>query len=227
MRIYLNCKEAITDIGRELKKCATTVHTQTMQNKYVADDPNFKTKELQAFEFCIINTDDKDEMPGVTLEWAKDEFLERVSSRKINPGKAYKIRDHVWNQFLVKGKFDYTYNMRIAYQLARVIEELEKHPETRQAIIELHYPTDARVMGKKRVPCSMFYQFMKRDGKLDIIYVMRSSDFSTHFQNDIWLADEMRRYICKFLKGMPIGKFIMFVSSLHIYKKDWDQLTNY
>lgn len=72
----------------------------------------------------------------------------------------------------------------------------------------------------------MFYQFMVRDGKLDVIYVMRSSDFATHFQNDIWLADELRRYIASQL-NLPIGKFIMFVSSLHIYKKDWDELKRY
>ena len=226
MRMYLSCNEAVVDIARELKKCSSEVHTQTYQNKVIELDPRFATKELQAFEFCIINTDDKDQMPNVTVEWAKKEFQERTSLRKINPGQAYKLRREVWDEFLVKGKFDYTYNERIAYQLQYVVTELEKHPETRQAIIEIHYPNDARAMGRKRIPCSMFYQFMKRDGALDIIYVMRSSDFSTHFQNDVWLADEMRRHIAK-LVGLPIGKFIMFVSSLHIYKKNWEELANY
>lgn len=226
MRIYLNCIEAIVDIGRELKKCASEVHTQTMQNKVVALDERFKTKELQGFEFCIINTDDKDQMPNATVEWAKKEFKERISLSNINPGKAYKMRKEVWDEFLVKGKFEYTYNERIRPQLEYVIEELELHPETRQAVVHINFASDARRLGKKRVPCSMFYQFMKRDGKLDIIYVMRSSDFSTHFQNDIWLADELRRYVAKRV-GLEVGKFIMFISSLHIYQKDWEELNNY
>ncbi len=230
MRIYLNCLEAITDIGRELKKCATEVTTQSMQNKVGA----FQTKEIQAFEFCIINTDDKDQMPNVTLEWCQAEFKERIDTDLTqNPGNAYLLRPGVWDQFLVQQedgtrKFDYTYNERISWQIPGIIEELRKHPETRQAIIEVHNnQIDLRSLGgSKRIPCSMFYQFMIRDGKLDVIYVMRSSDFATHFQNDIWLADELRRHIANEL-GLPIGKFIMFVSSLHIYRNDWELLSNY
>lgn len=228
MRIYLNCLEAITDIGRELKKCASTVHTQTMQNKDIADNPDYDTKEIQAFEFSIINTDDKDSMPNVTNEWVRAEFKERVTDDHVNPGDAYKIRREVWEQFLVDGYFDYTYNERISWQVPHIILELIKHPETRQAIIEVHNNNvDVKSLGGyKRIPCSMFYQFMIRDGKLDVIYVMRSTDFATHFQNDIWLADELRRYIAERV-GVPVGKFIMFASSLHIYKKDWELLSNY
>lgn len=242
MRIYLNCVEAITDIGRELKKCAARVHTQTMQNKVIADDDNYETRELQAFEFCIINTSDKDEMPNATLEWLHAEFKERIDPNFENPGKAWELRKDVWSEFLVhrtgiypsvnaKGDerdvFEYTYNERIQWQIQPVINELRLHPDSRQAIIEVHNrKIDTERMGKQRIPCSMFYQFMVRDGKLDVIYVMRSSDFATHFQNDIWLADELRRYIASQL-NLPIGKFIMFVSSLHIYKKDWDELKRY
>lgn len=227
MRIYLNCQEAITDIGRELKKCATTVHTQTMQNKNIADDPDYNTKEIQAFEFCIIETTDKDSMPNVTLEWAKQEFAERISPDYVNPGEAWKLRPDVWPEFMVDGKFEYTYNERIQWQLEPIIAELKKHPDTRQAIIEVHdRAVDTERMGKIRVPCSMFYHLMIRNGKLDVIYVMRSTDFATHFQNDIWLADELRKHIAEQI-NVPVGKFFMFASSLHIYKKDWDKLSNY
>ncbi len=245
MRIYLDTVEAIKDIGRELKKCSTEVWTQTMQNKDISKDDRFSTHELQAFEFMVINGDDKDKMPGVTKEWADAEFKERVSKDFVNPGEAYKLREDVWSEFLVeqyaeleqesrelkfkepKFKFDYTYNDRIMYQLQPVIDELKIRPESRQAIIELHNnKIDLKSFGTKRIPCSMFYHYMLRDGKLDVIYVMRSSDFATHFQNDIYLAIELRNYIASRI-GVPPGKFIMFVSSLHIYKKDFDTLKNY
>lgn len=229
MRIYKNCVEAVTDIGRELKKCATTVHTQTMQNKDIANDPDFKTKEIQAFSFAIINPQDRDEMPQVTLDWCKAEFKERINTREdINPGEAWLLRKDVWEEFLnEEGRFDYTYNFRIAWQIEAIIKELKEKPQTRQAIIEVHDRNfDQEAMGKKRIPCSMFYQFMLRDGKLDVIYVMRSSDFSTHFQNDIWQALALRDHIAA-MSGYDVGKFFMFVSSLHIYKKDWDLLSNY
>ena len=241
MRIYLNSLEAITDIGRELKKCATNVHTDTYQNKVIKEDPDFNTKEIQGFQFMVINMDDKDEMPNVTLEWLHEEFTERISEERINPGEAYKIRSEVWDQFLVdkvigdvadevrtERRFDYTYNERISWQLPYIIQELREHPATRQAIIELHNNINdlQNLGGRGRIPCSMFYQYMIRDGKLDVIYVMRSTDFATHFQNDMWLADELRRYIASML-NIPCGKFIMMASSLHIYQKDWDLLSNY
>lgn len=242
MRIYRNCVEAITDIGRELKKCAIEVHTQSYQNKIIKDDPNMTTKEIQAFEFMVVDTSDKDEMPGCTLPWLKAEFKERVSEDSVNPGEAYKLRPEVWNEFLVKresmqsnddaidlvDKFDYTYNERLSYQLKYIIDELRLNPETRQAIIEVHnniYDLQG-LGGRKRIPCSLLYQFMIRDGALDVIYIMRSSDFATHFQNDIWLAAELRNYVAAML-GIPQGKFFMFVSSLHCYKRDWQTLSNY
>ncbi len=46
---------------------------------------------------------------------------------------------------------------------------------------------------------------------------MRSSDFDTHFRNDIWLADELRNYIANFI-GIEPGLFHMNVGSLHRYK---------
>ena len=228
MRIYANCKEAITDIARELKKCSTLVQTQTMQNKDIHDDPDFETREIEFFDFCIINTDDKDEMPGVTLEWARAEFQERISKFPVNPGKAYLLREEVWDEFLNENmKFDYNYNERISWQIPKVVSELSLHPETRQAVINIFQSSiDIHLLGKERVPCSLSYQFLKRNGALDIIYMMRSSDFSTHFQNDIWLATELRNYIAEMLK-IPRGKFFMLVNSLHIYRRDWNQLTRY
>lgn len=228
MRIYRNCVEAITDIGREFQKVSSEVHTQTMQNKDISKDEDYKTREIEAFSFSILDTSDKSEMPEVTKEWADTEFTERISGQGQNPGEAYLLREEVWNEFLNDDdKFDYTYGERIGTQHQKAIHELIVHPETRQAIIQIHNrEIDDKVMGKKRIPCSMFYQFLKRNGKLDIIYVMRSSDFVTHFQNDIYLAIKMQEYVARFA-DIPVGKFIMFVSSLHCYKKDWEKLKRY
>jgi len=162
---------------------------------------------------------DKDEMVGDCLDWCNAEFKERTSSANINPGEAWKLRASVWEEFLVDCKFDYTYNMRIngKNQLGLVIAELAENPDSRQAVVHVHYPQDSSHMRKNRIPCSMYYQFMVRRGKLDIIYNMRSSDFDTHFKNDIWLADELRKYVASFL-GIEVGLLYMNVGSLHRYK---------
>jgi len=228
MRIYANCKQAISEIQRDLFEMGTKVHPQSMQNKIVKDDDNYQTKELQGYSFMILNGTDKDEITS-TLEWCKAEHLERISGwnnickhESKNPGEAYKLRENVWNEFLVDGRFEYTYNERMFWQIKAVLEELKKHPDTRQAIIEVHDRTtdQFRMGGVARIPCSMYYQLMIRDGKLDIIYTMRSTDFYTHFKNDIWQAIKLREFFAEQL-GIENGKFIMFAGSLHAYKKDF------
>lgn len=163
------------------------------------------------------------------IAWCNAEFAERISREEMNPGTAWKLRENVWKEFLnEKGEQDYTYAERMMGQIDKVIAELKRNPESRQTIISIHNSlADVDSMGgKERIPCSMFYQFMVRkdvneDPKLNIVYVMRSSDYYTHFKNDIWLACELRDYIAKEI-GVAAGTFTMFVSSLHMYKKDME-----
>jgi thymidylate synthase len=67
------------------------------------------------------------------------------------------------------------------------------------------------------MPCSMYYQFMVRRGKLDVIYNMRSSDYDTHFRNDIYLAHSLRNYIAGKV-NIESGLLHMNIGSLHRYK---------
>ena len=226
-RIYLNCQEAMNEIKRNLYEMGLEVFPHSMQNKVVQGNDDFSTKELQNECFTIIDTSDKDKIVGKDLEWCKAEFTERISGLENNPGKAWIIRKSTWEQFLNPlGKMDYTYADRIRTQIDKVITEMKRNNDTRQAIISIHN-SDRDIDslgGKKRIPCSMFYQFMIRlnsDGqkKVNVTYVMRSSDYYTHFKNDIWLAAEMRDYIAAEVGLMP-GTLTMFVSSLHMYKKD-------
>jgi len=231
MRIYKNCKEAISEIERDLFEMGIEAHSKSMQNKIVEDDEGYKTKELQGYSFTILNSEDKDEMVGECLNWCNSEFKERIAGWNnpkehisLNPGEAYKLRENVWNEFLVNGKFEYTYNERMYWQINVLIEELKRNPESRQTIIQFHDRNidQDRMGGKARVPCSMFYQLMIREGKLDIVYIMRSTDFYTHFKNDIWHAITFRDWISKQI-NVPVGKYIMFASSLHAYKKDFPE----
>jgi len=218
-RIYKNMKEAINEIERDIMEMGILVHPHSFQNKDVKDNPDFDTLEVQNYSFTILDASDKDENVD-NLEWCDEEFLERVSPFEIiNPGTAWKLRQEIWEPFLVDGKFEYTYNERINAhgQFGKVVKELVENPDTRQALIHINYPDDCENWRKKRIPCSVYYQFMIRRGKLDIIYNMRSSDFDTHFKNDIWLACELRDHIAEIIEVEP-GLFHMNVGSLHRYK---------
>ena len=222
-RIFKNMKEALNEIERDIMEMGIKVHPHTMQNKVVKDDDSFSTLEVQNYSFAILDLADKDNcVPH--LEWCKAEFQERISSLPINPGEAWKLRKDVWEEFLnSKKEFDYTYNQRfqVSNQIKNCIEELKINPDSRQCIIHMHFPNDVEQMRKTdppiRIPCSMYYQFLIRRDKLDVIYNMRSSDYDTHFAHDIWLADALRKYIAKFV-GVEPGLFMMNTGSLHRYK---------
>ena len=218
-RIFENCSEAINEIERDIMEMGILVHPHSMQNKIVKDDENFSTLEIQNYTFSILEPKDRDEMVGENLDWCKAEFRERVFHYHVNPGEAWKLRAEVWTEFLNNGEFDYTYNERINEynQLDLIIRELKENPDTRQACLMIHAAKDKLVMRKERIPCSVYYQFMIRRGAIDIIYNMRSSDFDTHFKNDIWQAIQLQHYVAECINKTP-GLFHMNIGSLHRYK---------
>ena len=222
-RIFENCLEAHGEIQRDLWEMGVNVQSYSMQDKIVEKDESYLTKELQGYSYSILEFDDKDKLPGLNLEYCNVELMDRIEPIKIpNPGRAWKYRENIWNEFMHNGKFAYTYHERIRPQLQAIIGELINHQNTRQATINIHsnlsHDLDS-LGGKSRVPCSMYYQFLFRYGKLDIYYVMRSCDFITHWPFDVWLAIGLLDYVCM-VTGYDIGRFFHYIGSLHVYKRD-------
>ena len=236
-RIYSNCLEMIKEVERDAWEMGVQVPVQSMQDKV----GELMTRELRAYGFTITPPQDKlDEMveylfpKSSVLDYCRAELVDRVGGVPLNPGNSYKVRGQVWSEFLHNGTFAYTYSCRMCQQLPRIIQELRDKPGTRQAIINIHSnfyesfdPANPdlphqdlhRLGGVARIPCSMYYQMMRRDGKLDLIYTMRSCDFLTHFAVDIWLAARLQEHVANQL-GIPRGNFSYFTGSLHAYEKD-------
>lgn len=228
MRIFLDCYELRSELMREVYEMGHEIESASMQNKDVKGNPDFITKEIINYSYCLKSLDKESFLflnDPDSQDWVKEEFQERVSGDFINPGKAWKIRGNVWKQFLnAEGKFDYTYNQRFGEQLKTLISELKLHPNSRQAILSIWREQDVfRLGGRKRVPCSIYYQFMIRQGKLNIIYNQRSCDIMTHFGNDIYLAWALMEYVARETDNKP-GYLFHNIASLHCYKKDWQQL---
>lgn len=221
MRIYKNFSEAVNEIRRDLAEMGIDVHPDTMQDKFVGDSEEYDTKELQNYIYTVINPAESLCQLNPTQPWADGEFFERTSNTPMNPGEAYKLRDDVWNEFLHDGKFSYTYPERMYLKLERVIEEALRHPNSRQLYLSIWDPkVDTYRAGEQvRIPCSLGYLFQIRRGQLDITYFMRSCDFVTHFQNDVYLATKLMIYVAKRL-GVKPGNFTHYVGSMHVYKKD-------
>lgn len=228
MRIFANCSEAIAELCRDLMEMGVYVAVERFQDRDVKGLREYETKEIIGYSFCILDTSDKDKlieyMKLDTLEWCKAEFAERVSGKYINPGASWKLRPEIWKEFLHdyggRKKFAYHYSERITPQIENVIAELKKNPSSRQCVISIFNPSiDNKKIGKDRVPCSLCYSFIIRNGKLDLIYNLRSCDLLTHFSDDIWLAIAMQEHVAE-KTGVEKGKLIVFISSLHAYRKN-------
>lgn len=237
MRIYMNADEAFEEIKRDLAEMGIWVHPKTMQDKNVEGDPDYESNELQNYCYTILDAK-SGEIPNVTQPWADEEFKERITdpwfrnktgeiipgtANFINPGEAWKLRDNIWGEFFHDGHFGYSYNELIWNndQFTKIVSRLKEDSDSRQLWISLWDPTrDPDLLGGvSRVPCSLGYGFQVREGKLNMHYVMRSCDFSTHFANDVYLAIKLLEYVAE-LTGYEVGNFTHTIFSLHVYKKD-------
>lgn len=239
MRIYSNSFELMSELGRELNSYGQIVRPKTYQNKVIEGNEDFATKELICQQYCLTSLGDPVWLFvfSHSKEWADEEFKERTGWYAYNPGQAWALRKDLWEQFLVDGKFDYTYPERIWNELpntdklalGEVILLLRKDSDTRKAVLPIFHGSDlAYLDGSKRIPCSMYYDFLIREnGKgekvLHICYHQRSSDFVTHFGNDIYLAWRLMEYVAKEV-GVKPGYLYHTIDSLHSYKKDWKYL---
>lgn len=219
VRIYRSFTEALSEIRRDVKEMGHRIHTQTYQDKVIADDPDYETLEVTNYMYKVTNCDLDQLNP--TQPWADNEFEERIGGGFENPGEAWKHRPEVWTEFLTdEGTFHYTYSERIGNFPDEIVRTLENDSLSRQAFMSIWEPSDiCSSGGAERIPCSLGYMFQCRRGALDVTYLQRSADLATHFVNDVWMANRMRDYIAKRLDMIP-GHFCHWIGSLHVFKKD-------
>lgn len=94
---------------------------------------------------------------------------------------------------------------------------LTKDPNSRQAVIHIK---DADNTKTKDTPCTVYLQFLLRNGKLNLSVHMRS--------NDIWMGVPYDMFSFCFLQmlmamelGVEIGSYTHYAGSLHMYARDY------
>lgn len=183
------------------------------------------------------------------LEWCEAQFEERVSGEPMNPGESFKIwplyRNSSSNdKFRTDEKFSHTYMERFWPKHAGVIPEgvikgirysygdfqdviqlLSNEPNTRQAYLPIWFPEDTGVLHGGRVPCTIGYWFIRRQGCLHITYTIRACDYIRHFRDDVFLAMRLVHYILHEILSygpgdwdrIKPGLLTMNIGSLHIF----------
>lgn len=238
-RIFKDCLEMVKEMDRELKVSGITVPVKHYQNQELTGE-NQNTKELIGVNFVItkpwlqkremLEFLFKDEAQRIE-DYCKQEILDRIDRRGLNPGNSYKIRMDLWQKLMSKkenDKFDYTYSERINYsrQLDNAIAALKDDEHSRRAMIMIFKPEDTMESSgfQTRIPCSVSYQFLIRNNKLMVLYYIRSNDYFKHFAIDIWLTQAIQEYIWTQLQdtypGLKIGPLNYYAGSFHAYHED-------
>jgi len=190
------------------------------------------------------------------LPWAENHFKERVGGKAINPGvehanwpyHAGKVELHQHG-----GKYDHNYMERFwptdidvsdqnaeyfdplfkGYRfpvgdLADVVAQLRNDPGTRQAYLPIFFPEDTGATQGQRVPCTLGYHFIIRDGKLHVQYNMRSCEIYRHFTNDVYMAVRLAQWVCSELdQSIVPGQLTLNIVSFHGFVGDRSQIERF
>ena len=107
-------------------------------------------------------------------------------------------------------------------QIDKMIELLEKDPNSRRAVMNINIPNE-KVIDTKDEMCSIALQVLLRDNKLHMTGIMRSNDLWTGTPYDIYYFTEIQKYIANKL-NVDYGTYTHFVTSMHIYDRDVDKI---
>lgn len=254
----------IDAVGSYLNELGKLVEVPTWQALDVKDKPQGSTFELcdMSFYHDIPATRlelEKEVKPN--MPWAEEQFKERVGGEPLNPGITY-LR-WPWYKGNVEGhkpqgKFSHTYMERYWPKRAEhlmsngrrsakigdalgdlndVVSLLAREPTTRQAYLPVFFPFDTGAVHGERIPCSLGYLFLMREGKLNITYYIRSCDFYRHFRDDVYMTTRLCQWVLneletKYKGGRPPmnwhdvtpGRLTMHIGSLHVFEGDLPKL---
>lgn len=250
----MNFTDAIETVKVLLQKKSKQVHTEKWQGFNISNKPEAAMHELTDLFFRV-------DMPGEdlnvyreqikpNLKWADDHFEERVCGEPRNPGETWKTwpwslkADH---SRVYDGKFSHTYMSRYwpkSYEgnimrghifdygdLNDVVDLLSREPHTRQAYLPIFFPEDTGALHGNRVPCTLGYHWIVRDGQLNTFYPIRSCDFYRHFRDDLYLTSRLTLWILGKLRAkdsqwesIKPGTFSMWIGSLHMFVNDYQKL---
>lgn len=113
-----------------------------------------------------------------------------------------------------------------------VVNMLLADPYTRQAYLPIFFPEDTGAVHGGRIPCSLGYHFLLRNGQLHLWYEIRSCDAVRHFRDDVYLAARLALWVieeCQRRSGYEVeapwgqvtpGILTFSAHSFHVHKGD-------
>lgn len=152
---------------------------------------------------------------------------------KLFPGGHHELQQYIMEicdgilDFMVgagENVWEYTYHQRFAHQLPWIIEELKRNPYSRRAVMNIR---DFKVDTSNDHPaCLQSIQFFIRNGKLNMIVLMRSNDaVQATFMNAVGFIS-LQKKVAQEL-NMEVGSYTHVANSFHAYEKCFEKLSKY
>lgn len=110
-------------------------------------------------------------------------------------------------------------------QIQSVINILKEKKSSRQAVIQLFESKDI-LKSRKDIPCTCTLQFIIRKNKLHMFTSMRSNDAYLGLPHDVFAFTMIQEIVARSL-NCEIGEYKHYVSSLHLYEKNFEDATSY
>lgn len=117
------------------------------------------------------------------------------------------------------------FRMRNVDQLKNVQKLLRATPTTRRAVIQIFNAEDIQKR-RKQIPCTLTWQFLLRNSRLDMCTSMRSNDAFLGLPHDIFAFTMIQELVACSL-GVELGTYHHFVGSLHLYDSARTAATEY
>ena len=180
--------------------------------------------------------------PGMTYEywpWYKGKEGQGVEEHKAGGRFSHTYMERYWPKHATEEATGITRRryphrgIRYDYgDLQDLVSLLSKSPYTRQAYLPVWFPEDTGAVHGERVPCSLGYHFLLRNGLLHCEYSIRSCDFFRHFHNDVYLTVRLVQWVAEKLsmKDAGIGYRVvpgtlkMNIGSLHVFSAELRRL---
>lgn len=120
------------------------------------------------------------------------------------------------------------YGPKVVEQLTYVVNQIHADLHTRQAVINIWRERPAQ---SKDIPCTLSLQFLTRDGRLNCVATMRSSDIWLGWVYDIFNFSMISAYIRELLiqrdpdkwNHLVLGELTLTAGSQHLYDSEWDK----
>ncbi|MCB9661583.1 MAG: thymidylate synthase [Polyangiales bacterium] len=156
---------------------------------------------------------------GVTIwdEWATAEQTARFGREAGDLGPVY---GHQWRNFGATRLSDGSYARDGVDQLANVVAEIQRNPESRRLIVSGWHPGEADQVALP--PCHTLFQFYVADGRLSCQLYQRSADVFLGVPFNIASYALLTAMVAQ-VTGLGVGDFVHTFGDVHLYRNHEEQ----